>query len=298
MPRVARQNQHVPGQLAHVMSRFVDGRFLVDETARRVYLRFLAIALSRTDWLLLSYSVMTTHIHLGLLMGWQPLESWAQPMHTRFAIWMTRHLRLLNPHARGHIFADRPRSKLVPLERALPLVTYHHRNPLEAGLVKDPARSTWTSHRPLLGYSVARGGLDVARSLELCGYDTTVQGRRGFHEYVSRTAVTAEELGLVDKPLPPPGREWTRSPAEIFARACSLMGIAVKDAAGGWNRKAPAVLARRVALLVAARAGTPARAMADELFISPSNASRQLAQGLRDEAALALANELLAPEAA
>lgn len=292
MPRTARENHHHPGAILHVMSRFVDGRFLIDEVARRQFLRFLAVVLHETDWTLLSYAVMTTHIHLALLMGWVPFESWAHPLNTRFAIWMTSYLKLKNPEARGHIFADRPKTKPLPVERALPVVTYHHRNPDEAGVVEAPEQSTWTSHRAMLGLAPERGGLDTRLSLELCGYDTTVEGRRAFAEHVARTRVTAEEIGLVEPKERLP-RRWS-SPQWIFSRACEAVGILVEDARGGWNRKHAPVLARRVALIVAARTGAPSKAMADELFISPSNASRQLVKGLEDKVATTLAEQILA----
>lgn len=158
MPRIARHLTHLPGALVHVIVRFVDGRFILDDQARNHYLRLLAPALRSSDWRLVSYALMSSHIHLGCVMGSSELRSWALPLHIRFARWINRSLAEQNPKALGHVIADRPTTKLMCQSRARFLIAYHHRNPMEAGVTTDPAASTWTSHRAYLGLAPSEGG--------------------------------------------------------------------------------------------------------------------------------------------
>lgn len=97
MPRRSRTTSHIPGGLVHVICRFVDGRFILDDLGRGQYLSLLERALRRVDWILISYALMSSHIHLGLIMGDAELRTWAHPVHLRFAQWVNRRLRRTTP---------------------------------------------------------------------------------------------------------------------------------------------------------------------------------------------------------
>jgi REP element-mobilizing transposase RayT len=60
----------------------------------------------------------------------------------------------------GPLFRGRYKAILVAADSyLLQLVRYIHRNPVEAGLVKDPSRHPWTSHRHYLGQGQPPAGL-------------------------------------------------------------------------------------------------------------------------------------------
>ena len=178
MPRRSRQSSHVPGALVHVISRFVDGRFVLDDDGRSRYLSLLARTLRSSDWRLISYALMSSHIHLGFVMGAAELRDWALPLHVRFAQWINRKASATNPKVLGHVFADRPTTKVMCRSRAPFLIAYHHRNPIAAGVTNDASASSWTSHRAYRGLARSEGNLDVALGLRLAGYPSSPRGRR------------------------------------------------------------------------------------------------------------------------
>ena len=86
MPRVI--HKPIFGIVQHVISRFVNGQHLINrDDIRHEYLTRLGAALTNTDWLLLWYALMETHLHLALVAGRSTLKSWLQPLHTGFAVW-------------------------------------------------------------------------------------------------------------------------------------------------------------------------------------------------------------------
>ncbi len=146
---------------------------------RENYLERLSGALTHSDWLPLAYALMSSHVHWTGLAGSDPSSSFVKPLHCGFAGWLNRAQKRVGP-----VFADRHRSIIIERERVAELVAYIHNNPVRAGVVADPAESTWTSHRYYLGVAVAPAWLDVARGLSLCGFDASPSGRRAFHEFV------------------------------------------------------------------------------------------------------------------
>src|SRR5262245_36702069 len=184
MPRVKRC--HVPGMLVHVVTRFVNGAYVMDEVvgARDAYLERLARAVGASDWKLCWYALMGTHTHLGLVCGDDTLDHWARRLHSGWAGWVNRTGRARGLPTRGPLVADRPRTILVPDGRGVYLGAYIHNNPVRACAVNSPEESTWTSHRAYLGLEPALPTLDVARGLSYYGCTATPDGRRAFHDYV------------------------------------------------------------------------------------------------------------------
>ena len=227
MPRISRNSTHVPGALVHVICRFVDGRFVLDDDARDEYLRLLAQALGPTDWSLVSYALMSSHVHLGFLGGASLLRDWALPLHVRFAQRINRGLRSTNPKVLGHVFGDRPTTKVMCTSRARLLIAYHHRNPVRAGVTDDVVASRWTSHQDYAGLRAPRGGLDVRLGLELAGFPAGDVGRQALHEFVSRTQVSLSELRPLE--MSPETRPIHQvavkpQPMEIVRRVARLIG--------------------------------------------------------------------------
>lgn len=275
MPRVARHLTHVPGALTHVIVRFVDGRFVLDDEARFHYLVLLERALRGSDWRLISYALMSSHVHLGCIMGAAELKSWVLSLHLRFAKWINRRSGEHNPKVLGHVIADRPHTNLICPSRARFLVAYQHRNPLEAGVVNDPAESTWTSHRAYLGLEPCRGGLDLSLGLELVGFEPSPEGRRDFHEFVSRNEVTLAALQSAEQAPLPTKTRVTLSATDILQLVVTTLPVSLDEMLRG-SRRGPVVVARRVALLAWIELGHTLRDMVEALGISPSGASRLL----------------------
>lgn len=178
MPRYRRQTD--PASVQHLISRFVNREFLFDEPgARTAYLERVAAALRRTDWVPLAYALMSSHVHWVVRAGEQPSSAFVKPLHVGFARWLNRHSSRLGP-----VFADRHRSVTCVGETAAAVVAYVHNNPVRAGVVRDPAASSWTSHRSFAGLEQAPPWLDVEQGLRLCGFAPTADGRQRFDEFV------------------------------------------------------------------------------------------------------------------
>ncbi len=146
MPRYARL--YYPTGIFHLISRIVGNEFLIAGPAERLYyLRLLAAAAAKTDTRILAWCLMSSHVHLVVRAGREPLFRLMKSVHSGFGNWLNRRLKRKAP-----VFADRYKSILVDEEAYLfELIRYVHNNPVRAGLVADPADSEWTSHRAYLG---------------------------------------------------------------------------------------------------------------------------------------------------
>lgn len=185
VPRVARQ--HAPGVVTHVITRFVNGERVMDGVAgaRPEYLDRLDAALDRSDWRLLWYCLMGTHVHLGMQSGEEPLEGWTRALNGGFAAWVNRRGRMLGWRSRGAIIADRPTTVMVPDSRAGYLAAYIHNNPVRAHVVGRAIDSEWSSHGAYVRGSGCPPSLNVARGLALCGCAPSPDGRRSFDAWVN-----------------------------------------------------------------------------------------------------------------
>jgi hypothetical protein len=183
MPRYRRQI--AAGSVQHIISRFVNREFRFDagpsgaRDSRGEYLRRAARALRRSDWRALGFVLMSSHVHWALRAGTQPSSALIKPLHAGFAAWLNTLDGRLGP-----VFADRHRNLTFEGASAARLLAYIHNNPVRAGVVDDPADSSWTSHRAYLGLVQAPPWLDVQLGLHLCGFDATASGRLRFHELV------------------------------------------------------------------------------------------------------------------
>ncbi len=153
----------VPGITYHLISRFVDKRwFLQSEADRECYLTYLGRSLEATDWRCVSYALMSSHIHLGMIAGTASLETWAKRAHGPFASWINlRHDRI------GPVFVRGPKDYAIDDARLPSLVAYHHNNPVRAGVVARASDSSWTSHNAYLGKCRPPAWLDVEHGLSI-----------------------------------------------------------------------------------------------------------------------------------
>jgi putative transposase len=139
---------HVTGGLFHVISRFHDRRFYLDiDGAREKYLELLGRATKTHDSRIIAYCLMSSHVHIVLQLGNDPLGQLAKRINAPFGNWINKQRKGLGP-----ILADRPRSVLIHSEtHGMELIRYVHNNPVRAGLVKRASQSEWSSHRAYLG---------------------------------------------------------------------------------------------------------------------------------------------------
>ncbi|MBN2340612.1 MAG: transposase [Deltaproteobacteria bacterium] len=156
MPRYARI--HMTGGLFHVISRFHNNDFFLDfPGARQQYLALLGKALDTHDCRLIAYCLMSSHVHLVLQLGNDPLGALTRRVHSPFAVWLNSQRGGL-----GTVFAGRPRSVLVHSDTyGMELVRYVHNNPVRAGVVSRAVESEWSSHRAYMGLAEAPSWLSM-----------------------------------------------------------------------------------------------------------------------------------------
>ena len=169
---------NVPGVVYHLIWRFVDRDwFFRSDEERARYLHYVGRAMAETDWRCLSYALMSSHIHMAMVAGEAPLESWAKRAHSPFAAWMNRQ------HGRiGPLIADRPKDLGVPDDRVPQVIAYIHNNPVRAGVVARAADSGWTSHRAYTRAARAPAWLSVDEGLRRCGL-----AREDFDAWIAAT---------------------------------------------------------------------------------------------------------------
>ncbi len=89
------------------------------------------------------YCLMTNHYHLLLQ---TPDANISRSMRHLSGVYTQRFNRI--HHCDGQLFRGRYKSILVDADSyLLELVRYIHRNPLEAGIVENLNRYTWSSHK-------------------------------------------------------------------------------------------------------------------------------------------------------
>ena len=296
MPRMV-----ATGAVHHVISRFVDRSWeLEGDLERDAYLARLEHALARTDWVLLAYALMSSHVHLALEAGAGSLGSWTKSVNSATARWLNaRHGRL------GPVFADRPYVEAVDDCRVPYLLAYVHNNPVRARVVASADESSWTSHRAYLGLAPARAGLAVDRGLSRAGsagdasaFDAWVRtcvGSTDFSrgaEMARQARARARQQGGAHLEVATPRRArdelcaavvlpraavwWPRpshtTPEEVLAVVRDLSGVDPRGRAAR-DRRPTVTAARRAALAAWAQLGGARIDMARSLGIGAAAAS-------------------------
>ena len=174
-----------PGTLHHVTARGNNGEpIFVNRTDRLNFVDRLRDASAESRWTVLSYCLMTTHVHLLLRLGTGGISA---GMHSL----LTGHSHRFNAvhNRQGHVFGGRFHTSLMEDEEHLPAAfRYLAWNPCKAGLVQLPEQWPWSAHRALLGLETPAGGLDVDAAYAYC------DGRRGYHGLTRDAPETLEEI--------------------------------------------------------------------------------------------------------
>jgi REP element-mobilizing transposase RayT len=285
---------YVPGNVHHVICRFVDRRFFLEvPDARDRYLRLLGRAIAKSDWSVIAYALMSNHVHLLTVAGEQEPEHWQRRAHSPFGLWVNKHVEGL-----GTVFANRPRLYIVQHHRVADVLAYIHNNPVRAGVVARASDSTWTSHRSYLGLDPSPPWLDTEAGMRLVGSPSPSQ----LDAFVNREVGTSDpvaELARVEAGVRPLAhkrggavatavygdvpqvtivrREHSRfrpDPASVIATACYAAGVS-RDLV--YERGQGAI--RRVVLFVGRRFGLSYAEMSGAMGFS-----RQFAQQLMNDA--------------
>ncbi len=174
MPRQPRS--FAPGYVYHLISRFVDREwFIQQEEERASYLALLGRALIASDWRCLAYAIMSNHIHLSMIAGADSLDSWIRRVHSPFANMMNDTYDRIGP-----MFVRGPKERSVSWEGVGAVIAYIHNNPVRAGVVDEPSKSTWTSHRAYRQLEPAPAWLHVDEGMKLAGFNDPKE----FHRWV------------------------------------------------------------------------------------------------------------------
>jgi REP element-mobilizing transposase RayT len=156
---------HVPGGLYHVILRGNHQQAIFDrESDYHVFEHILSRALRRYGARLHAYCWMTNHVHLAAQVGDVRLGRLMQTVASSYARRKQRQIPTT-----GHLFERRYRAILIDNDAYwLALVRYIHRNPVEAGMVADPADYRWSSHCSYLGRA-CQAWLTTAPTLAMFG---------------------------------------------------------------------------------------------------------------------------------
>ncbi len=296
----------VEGGLYHVYNRLARGEqyFRQEEEASEFCSRLREVV-ERDDLAVYAWCLMSNHYHLAVRAGAVPLDRPMKTLHQRVTRGINARHRVYGPMWQG-----RYRCKVVDDQRYLDqLLIYIHLNPLQAGLVDDPAEYRWSGHHELLG-AVKKPIVDVDEVLRVFG--RTRRSARA--AYVRRLKGSLEEEWIGEEPgrLPwwrlgrPPkgededpettirqrhakkelGPEWRRpyETGEFVGRAAKILGLSVEELASR-GRDSNLVRARELLLVVGVeRYGLKVTDIARVFRKTPNGMSQALARAVRRRA--------------
>jgi REP-associated tyrosine transposase len=166
MPR--RPRIELAGAVHHVVAKSPSGRDLFhDDDDRDRYLRLVMREVLERTWSVLTFCLMTNHIHLLVLTPNPDLGAGIKRMHEDYARSLNGRYKL-----HGHAFGSRFYSRLVQSDRHLiGCLRYIARNPVKHGACRQPRDWAWSAHRALAGLAPAPSFLDVATAYSHLGAD-------------------------------------------------------------------------------------------------------------------------------
>ena len=158
-----------PGAIHHVSTRG-NRQLPVFETRSDfdVYLTLLSRVSARQGWRVLSYCLMTNHLHLLLQ---TPTPNLSEGMR----VLSGTYTRMYNDSrgTPGHVFQGRFKNRLVQTDEHLfTAFAYIALNPVRPGLCGDPLEWEWSAHRELAGeQAIAGARITAADALTCFGQD-------------------------------------------------------------------------------------------------------------------------------
>jgi REP element-mobilizing transposase RayT len=144
--------------LHHVMSHGNgQARIFTEDSEYEHFLDILGRTAARFGVRCRGYCLMSTHVHLLIEPRDHPLWRFMQQLNSSYCQWFNRRHQQV-----GHVLQGRYKCLLVDSDvYLLRLVRYVLRNPIAAGLVKDPADWPWSSYRATVGLAPRPEFLDV-----------------------------------------------------------------------------------------------------------------------------------------
>lgn len=170
------------GRGGHVFSERVEAERFVE---------LLREITRRDEVTVFAWCLMSNHYHLALRTGPVSLDRPLRSLQQRVT-------RGINARARvyGSLWQSRYKAKLVNHQRYLDqLLMYIHLNPVDAGIVRDPALYPWSGHNELLG-QVKDSIVDVDEVLRVFGNSR----RSARAAYVRRLKGAIEEPWIGEQP--------------------------------------------------------------------------------------------------
>jgi len=177
------------GAFYHVMSRGDEGNHIfADDGDKQYFLDCVGKGAEKYSVIIYAYCIMSNHYHLLIETPLANISSFMHYVGTAFASYLSRKGWI------GHVFSGR--FKAVCAERdgsIMPLSRYVHRNPLEAGMVRELEDYSWSSYRCYLGLAEAPRWLDIGCALNRLSPDLSTA--RGLY----RQVVLGDWEGLPDR---------------------------------------------------------------------------------------------------
>ena len=120
-----------PGALYHITSRGNGyNKIFIDDEDRKTFLKILASAVEKYDWVCHAYCLMDNHYHLLIKTGSDPkeLSKFMQRFLTSFCLYTNKKYNLA-----GHVFQGRYQASLIETERyKRTIIRYFKKNPVKA----------------------------------------------------------------------------------------------------------------------------------------------------------------------
>ena len=115
-----------------------------DDDDRNFFLELLGKCVSKYDWILAAYVLMSNHYHLVTQLTCASLSRGVQWLDSRYARYFNRR------HGRvGHLYQGPFHAPLIEKETYfLEVLRYDALNPVRAGIVARPEDYVWSSHAP------------------------------------------------------------------------------------------------------------------------------------------------------
>ncbi|KAI3349217.1 transposase [Clostridium botulinum] len=139
------------GAIYHITTRGNrKSKIFLDEQDFRVYLNKLEDSLNYYDYLkyeLISYCLMSNHVHLMIKTGKEPLTRIMGRLNSTYTKYFNKKYKYV-----GHLFQSRYFSELIKDDKQiLEASRYIHLNPVRAKIVKKPEYYKWSSYSMFIG---------------------------------------------------------------------------------------------------------------------------------------------------
>jgi putative transposase len=177
---------HYPGAVYHVILRGNAGQdIFFSKKDRCQFYHLLQEGIEKYSHRILTFCLMTNHVHLVIQVGETPLSRIMQNVSFRY----TRYINARKKRI-GHLFQGRYKAILVDADNyLLELVRYIHNNPVRARITETIDQYAWSSHRIYLGLDTVPW---LSQDLILSQFSKhEKRARKLYHDFVLKGA--AEE---------------------------------------------------------------------------------------------------------